>query len=124
MRPQEATANNADLWAHYLHQRWKAWLDPFGLAQPGVTDVVSRMLSEAAAASVASALALFVGQPVGRMFQANAPEVTQAIDEARAATMKIEIPEAYRYGAAFEVPPSTPFVPAEQMSAELAISPA
>src|SRR5207253_543099 len=84
MDARDATANNADLWTHYLRQQWGQVFDPFGLADAGWVDAASRIVAEVAAANVAGALTMLVAPQVGRMFQANAPEVTRWLDEARA----------------------------------------
>lgn len=66
--PAEATVANANLWAAYLEQQWRGWLNPLGLPTPEIV--------ESTAARVASFLTLVVGGPIARMYQENAPSVT------------------------------------------------
>lgn len=68
--PVEATVANANLWAAYLEQEWKRWLNPLGLPTPEII--------EGTAARVASLLTLVVGGPIARMYQENAPSVAPA----------------------------------------------
>jgi len=65
--PAEATVANANLWAAYLEQQWRGWLNPLGLPTPEIV--------ESTAARVASFLTLVVGGPIARMYQENAPSV-------------------------------------------------
>ena len=95
MDARDATANNADLWTHYLRQQWGQLFDPFGLTSAAWADAAARVLAEVAAANVAGMLTMFQGPPIGRMFQANAPDVTRALQEAAAAEEQIEIPAPY-----------------------------
>jgi hypothetical protein len=93
MDARDATANNADLWAHYLRERWRQFLDPFGLADAAAADAAGRTLADVAAANVASMLTTLMGPVVGRMYRSNVAEVSRAL--AATAPDDIEIPEAY-----------------------------
>jgi hypothetical protein len=94
MDARDATANNADLWAHYLREQWRQFLDPFGLADAAAADATGRVLADVAAANVSSVLTTLMGPGVGRMFQSNVAEVSRTL-AAAAAPDDIEIPEAY-----------------------------
>lgn len=98
MDARDATANNAELWTQYLRHQWRLFLDPFGLANRQVTDTAADTLAEAAAASVASALTMWIAPPIGQMCHDAAIEVDRALDEAD----EIEIPAEY---AAHPKPP-------------------
>lgn len=93
MDARDATANNADLWAHYLREQWSPWLDPFSLVDVGARDAAVRVLAEVAAANVASMLTMFMAPRIGRMYRANAPGVAGALQEA--SPEHVEIPPAY-----------------------------
>lgn len=96
MDASDTTANNADLWSHYLHQQWAAFLDPFGLGRLPGSDAATRTLADVAAANVASVLAVLLAPPVARLYRSNAQEVTQAMRDMQiAADDPIEIPEPY-----------------------------
>jgi hypothetical protein len=93
MDARDATANNADLWAHYLRERCRQFFDPFGLADAAAVDAAGRTLADVAAANVASVLTTLMGPVVGRMYQSNAPDVSRAL--AATGADDILIPEAY-----------------------------
>lgn len=95
MDARDATANNADLWTQYLRQQWSPWLDPFDLADAGARDAAVRVLAEVTAANVASVLTMLVAPQIGRMYRANAPEVSRVVREAAAPEERVEIPAAY-----------------------------
>ena len=94
MDARDATANNADLWAHYLREQWRRFLDPFGLADAAAADAAGRTLADVAAANVSSMLNALMGPAVGRMYRSNAAEVSRAL-AAASAPDDIVIPEAY-----------------------------
>ncbi len=95
MDARDPTANNADLWTHYLREQWSLWLDPLGLGAPPATMAVAGVLAEVAAANVAGILTMLVAPNVVRMYQTNAPEVTSALRDADASRDQVEIPPAY-----------------------------
>lgn len=92
MDAREPTANNADLWTRYLHDRWRMAFDPFGLS---ALEPIGRAIAEVTAANVAATLAILVGPPVQRMYARNAPDVTQFVHAAAAPEEPIEIPAPY-----------------------------
>ena len=94
MDARDATANNADLWTHYLRQQWRQFVDPFGLADVAVAEAAARVLAEVAAANVAGVLTAVVGPAVARMYQSNAVEVTRTLVEKEEAD-EIQIPAVY-----------------------------
>ena len=67
MDATNATRANAALWAHYIDQQWGSRLTPFG----GV--LASGMIG----AGIANMYAAFWGDVIGRLFIANAREVTE-----------------------------------------------
>ncbi len=77
MKPQEATANNADLWTRYFQDQWSSFLNPFGV--PAATPVSG--VAEGTAARVAGFLTLVAAGPIAWMYNANAPEVTSATED-------------------------------------------
>jgi len=91
MDARDATANNAELWTQYLRDQWRLFLDPFGLANRQMTDTAASTLAEAAAATVASALTMWIAPPIGQMCHETTLEVDAALDEAE----EIEIPAEY-----------------------------
>ncbi len=91
MDARDATTNNAELWAQYLRDQWRLFLDPFGLTTPQVADSATSTLVDAAAAGVSSALTALIAPPIGRMCHEEAVEVDAALDEAE----EIEIPADY-----------------------------
>jgi hypothetical protein len=93
MDARDATANNADLWAHYLRQQWSQLFDPLGLTDGATAEAAARTLADVAAANVASLLAILVAPQIGRMYRANAPGVAGALQEA--SPEHVEIPAAY-----------------------------
>jgi hypothetical protein len=95
MDARDATANNADLWTHYLREQWSLWLDPFGLGAPPVTKAAAGLLAEVTAANVAGMLTMFVAPNILRMYETNAPEVSRALPEAVASRERVDIPAAY-----------------------------
>jgi hypothetical protein len=95
MEARDATIHNADLWSHYLREQWSAWLDPFRLTSDRDSAAVPSGFADAAAASVASFLTMFVADPIGQMFDENAPEVTHALHEAAIAPESDAIPNDY-----------------------------
>lgn len=76
MNPQEATAANADLWTRYFQDQWSSFLNPFGV--PAATPVSG--VAEGTAARVAGFLSLVAAGPIAWMYNANAPEVTEATE--------------------------------------------
>lgn len=100
MDARETTTNNADLWTRFLADQWRAVLDPLGLFVSREGDP-AHAIAEATAANVASLLTLIVGQPIERMYEANAPQVTRFVQEAAIAPESVEIPPQYAY-----VPPA------------------
>lgn len=106
MDARDATANNADLWTQYLHEQWRQFLDPFGLADAAVAEAAGRVLAEVAAANVSSVLTTLMGPAVGRMYQSNAGEVTRMLSAASAAE-GLEIPAEYAARAARPAPDLT-----------------
>lgn len=94
MDARDATANNADLWTHYLREQWRQFVDPFGLADAAVADTTGRILAEVAAANVSTVLTTLVGPVVARLYQSNAAEVTRML-EAASADEEVEIPPVY-----------------------------
>jgi hypothetical protein len=95
MDARDATANNADLWAHYLREQWRQFLDPFGLADAAAADAAGRTFADVAAANVASVLTTLMAPVVGRMYQSNAAEVSRTLAAAVATADDVVIPEAY-----------------------------
>ena len=98
MDARDATANNADLWAHYLRQQWRQFVDPFGLADAAAAETAGKVLADVAAANVASVLTAVMGPAVSRMYQTNAAEVTQALKEE--AVEEVTIPDLFAARAA------------------------
>ena len=96
MDARETTTNNADLWTRFLADQWRAWLDPLGLFVSREGDP-ARAIAEATAANVASLLTVLVGQPIERLYVANAPEVTRFVQETAIAPESVEIPPQYAY---------------------------
>ena len=96
MDARDTTANNADLWSHYLRHEWSQFLDPFGLADPAVVDAAARTIADVAAANIATVLSALLAPPVARMYDGNAADVTRSMREIQiAAEEHIAIPEPY-----------------------------
>jgi hypothetical protein len=95
MDARDATANNADLWTHYLRQQWSQIFDPFGLTGLAVADAAAGLLAEVAAANVAGMLAMLVAPGIGRMYRTNAVEVTRALRDVAESREHVEIPALY-----------------------------
>jgi hypothetical protein len=93
MDARDVTTNNADLWTQYLRQQWNQFLDPFGLADPAVTETASRVFAEVAAANVSSFLTSLMAPAVGRMFDDQAAAFAPPSADERAE--RVEIPAAY-----------------------------
>jgi len=91
MDARDATANNADLWTQYLRHQWRLFLDPFGIADPQITNDTASALADAAASTVASALTALIGPQIGRMCHEEAIEV----DAALGVPEEISIPPDY-----------------------------
>ena len=81
MDARDSTAANADLWNAYLRAEFSAWLDPFGLGR--TADEVSRVLAEAAAAGIATAISAALAPPIARLYADNAPAVTTFVEAHR-----------------------------------------
>lgn len=99
MDARETTINNADLWARFLTDQWTAWLDPFGLGSRRVETDPTRVIAETAAANVASFVGLLVKQPIERMYESNAPDVTRFVQETSTACGAVEIPPEFARGS-------------------------
>ena len=96
MDARDTTANNADLWSHYLREEWNRLLDPFGLADPSTVDATARMIAEVAAANIATVLTALMALPVARMYEANDTETTRSMQLAQLAVEDhVVIPEPY-----------------------------
>ena len=96
MDARDTTANNADLWSHYLREEWNRFLDPFGLANPSTVDATARMIAEVAAANIATVLTALMALPVARMYEANDADTTRSMQlEQLAVDEHVVIPEPY-----------------------------
>lgn len=103
MDAREATTiHNADLWTRFITDQWSAWLDPFGVLRATRRDDPPSPIAEATAAGVASLLTAFVAEPIERMYESNAPQVTRFVHEVGAEA--VQIPPEY----ARRIPPASP----------------
>jgi hypothetical protein len=96
MDARDTTANNADLWSHYLRGEWNRFLDPFHLADPAAVDAAARTIADVAAANIATVLSALMALPVARMYESNDAEVTHSMQLAQLAVEEhVVIPEPY-----------------------------
>ncbi|MDP9236309.1 MAG: hypothetical protein M3P30_02740 [Chloroflexota bacterium] len=78
VKPQEATAANADLWTRYFQDQWTNFLNPFGVP----AQVPASEFAEGTGARVASFLTLVAAGPIAWIYSANAPSVTTGREDA------------------------------------------
>lgn len=83
--PDPAVAN-AELWAKFFQDQWKALLNPFGVQTPSPV----AQLAEGTAARVSGFLSLLAAGPIAWLFEANAPQVS-ALARREAVSHRIDI---------------------------------
>lgn len=95
MDAPNATVSNSALWAEYLHKQWGFWLEPAG----------SRAITAAIGASIASAYAFWLEAFVGRLYEDNAPAVTNFVHRVEEVKREAELRGLAPSGASFESVP-------------------
>jgi len=67
-RNPDPTIQTADMWAKYLKDQWRPWLEPLGPQTP------LSQIAEGTAARMAGFLALVVGGPIAWLYASNFAE--------------------------------------------------
>ena len=79
MTTQDSTVANADLWARYFQDQWRAFLNPFGMP----ADSPVAQIAEGTAAQVANFVTIVAAGPIAWLYNTNAPQVTQIVGDER-----------------------------------------
>ena len=79
LETHESTIANADLWARYFRDEWSRWLS----ISPRSESLAP--VADATAARVAGFLTLVAAGPIAWLYQANAPQATQIIEDSEGA---------------------------------------
>src|SRR5262245_47952324 len=103
-----AAASNADLWAVYLRESARRWVDPFGLANPATVETTVRPFADLAASAMSAWLSIFVARPPGALYGKTAPAVNKFVAEQAIDPEAIEIPAQFTVVSSRPSPPPAP----------------
>jgi hypothetical protein len=103
-----AAASNADLWAVFLRESARRWIDPFGLASPRTVDATVRPFADIAASAMSAWLSIFVARPTAALYRQNAPAVNKFVAEQAIDPDAIDIPPQFTVVSGTPSPPPAP----------------